>query len=177
LTPQDIDSVFAFGYVKKPNNAVVAWSDGGIQSWAGLMNCKATLAGAALAAGASALAPRAGWPATITIPSHIDGGCCSISAGSDLQDDPAGKGESGVPITVNEAGSDWLATRGRREGGADLLAIGASSGPDAAALGSVAETGDNGPDAVASVADPEPSTLTKLLIAFSDLRSRVFGGP
>jgi hypothetical protein len=27
-----------------------------------------------------------------------------------------------------------------------------------------------------SVGDPEPSTLTKLLILFSDLRAQVFGG-
>jgi hypothetical protein len=124
------------------------------------MNCKATLAGAALAAGASVVIAGASWSATITIPSHIDG-CC----------------ESGIPIFVAEAGFDPLATSDHPEDGADLLAIGGSSGPDAVALGSGGETGNNGLDAPASMADPEPSALTRLLIAFSDLRERVFGGP
>jgi hypothetical protein len=30
---------------------------------------------------------------------------------------------------------------------------------------------------VGSIADPNPSTLTRLLIIFSDLRAQIFGGP
>jgi hypothetical protein len=132
------------------------------------MNCKAAFSGAALAAAAYAITPGASRSETVTIP----------SAGSDLQADPAptGKG-SGVPATANEAGFDRPATSDHPEGGVDSLAIGPSSAPDAMAPSSGGESGDNAPDAVSSVADPEPSTLTRLLIVFSDLRAQIFGGP
>jgi hypothetical protein len=129
------------------------------------MNCNAAIAGAALAAGVYAGSPGASWSETISIPLHVDGGCCSVSAGSSSQADPAPspKGPD-VPVTANEATSDH-----------PELSIVAPSGPGAMALASSAEPGDNAPAAVGSVADPEPSTLTRWLIVFSDLRDRVFG--
>jgi hypothetical protein len=45
------------------------------------------------------------------------------------------------------------------------------------ALRSGGESDDNPPAAVGSIADSEPSILTRLLIVFSDLRAQVFGGP
>jgi hypothetical protein len=130
------------------------------------MSWKATLAGAALTLGACVVSPGASWSDTIAI----------LSAASDLQHDPAPTANDGfgVSLAVNEAGFDRPAAG--PEGSADLLAIGASSGLDVTAPGS-GQSVDNGRDAVASVADPEPSALTRLLLAFSDFRTRVFGGP
>jgi hypothetical protein len=83
---------------------------------------------------------------------------------------------SDVPAKVNEAGFDRPATSDHPEGGADSLALGGSSASDPMALRSGGESGDNAPDAIGSLAAPEPSTLTRLLIVFSDLRAQVFGG-
>ena len=126
----------------------------------GLMNCKAVFSAAALVVSTFAVTLGAGWAETIAIPSHVDGG-----KGSD------------VPATVNDAGFDRPATSDHPEGGADSLALGGSSASDPMALRSGGEAGDNAPAAVGSVADPEPSTLTRLLIVFSDLRAKIFGGP
>jgi hypothetical protein len=101
----------------------------------------------------------ASWSETIAIPSQVDGG-----KGSD------------VPATVNEAGFDRPATSDRPEGGAGLLALGGTSASDPMALRSGGESGDDAPDTIGSLAAPEPSTLTRLLIVFSDLRAQVFGG-
>ena len=117
------------------------------------MNCKAAFPAAALVAAAYAVTLGASWSETIAIPSQADGG-----KGSD------------VPATVNEAGFDRPATSDHPEGGADSLALGGSSASDPMA-------GDNAPAAVGSIADPEPSTLTRLLIVFSDLRAQIFGSP
>ena len=125
----------------------------------GLMNCKAVFSAAALGAVAYAATPGASWSETIAIPSQVDGG-----KGSD------------VPAKVNEAGFDRPATSDHPEGGADSLALGGSSASDPMALRSGGESGDNAPDAIGSLAAPEPSTLTRLLIVFSDLRAQVFGG-
>ena len=124
------------------------------------MNCKAAIAAAALVAAAYLVPLGASWSETITFPSHVDGG-----KGSD------------VPATVNEAGFDRPATSDHPEGGADSLALGGSSASDPMALRSGGESGDNAPDAIGSLAAPEPSTLTRLLIVFSDLRAQIFGGP
>jgi hypothetical protein len=126
----------------------------------GLMNCKAAFSAAVLVASAYADTLGAGWSETIAIPSQVDGG-----KGSD------------VPATVNEPGFDRPATSDHPEGGADSPALGGSSASDPMALTSGAESGDNARDAVGSIADPEPSTLTRLLIVFSDLRAQIFGGP
>jgi hypothetical protein len=123
------------------------------------MNCKAAFSAAALVAAAYAVTLGAGWSETITIPSHADGG-----KGSD------------VPATVNSAGFDRPATSNHPEGDADSLALGGSPASDPMALRSGGESGDNAPAAVGSIADSEPSTLTRLLIIFSDLRAQVFGG-
>jgi hypothetical protein len=136
------------------------------------MNCKAAIAGAVLAAGACVVTPGAGWPETIKIPSQVDGGCCSTSAGSDPQHDPAAT-EKGSDIP----GVDRPAASDHPEGDTGLPAIGASSAPDSLAPGSGSETRDHAQAVLGPVADPEPSTLTRLLIVFSDLRERVFGGP
>ena len=124
------------------------------------MNCKAAFSAAALVAAAYAVTLGASWSETITIPSQVDGGM-----GSD------------VPATVNEAGFDRPATSDHPEGDADLLALGGSSASDPMALRSGGELGDNAPAAMGSIADPEPSILTRLLIMFSDLRAQVVGGP
>ena len=114
------------------------------------MNCKAAFPAAALVAAAYAVTLGASWSETIAIPSQADGG-----KGSD------------VSATVNEAGFDRPATSDHPEGG---LALGGSSASDPMA-------GDNAPAAVGSIADPEPSTLTRLLIVFSDVRAQIFGSP
>jgi hypothetical protein len=138
------------------------------------MNCKAAIAGAALA-GMCAVAPGVGWSETIKIPSHVDGGCCLISAGSELQADLAatGKGEMGIPA----AGFDRPGAGDHPEGDADSLPVAAAFGPDAVSPRSGGRSGDNAPATVGAVADPEPSTLTRLLIVFGDLREQLFGGP
>jgi hypothetical protein len=124
------------------------------------MNCKAAFSAAALIAAAYAVTLGASWSETITIPSHADGG-----KGSD------------VPVTVNAAGFDRPATSDHFEGDADSLALGGSPPSDPMALRSGGESGDNAPGAVGAIADSEPSTLTRLLIIFSDLRTQVLGGP
>lgn len=126
----------------------------------GLMNCKAVLSAAALVAAAYAVTPGASWSETIAIPSHVDGG-----TGSD------------VPAMVNEAGFDRPPSSDHPDGGGDSLALGGSLASDPTAPRSGAESGDNTPAAVGSIADPEPSMLTRLLIIFSDLRAQVVGGP
>jgi hypothetical protein len=126
----------------------------------GLMNCKAVFSAAALGAVAYAAAPGASWSETIAIPSQVDGGKASD-----------------VPATVNEAGFDRPAASDRPEGGADSLVLGGSAASDPMALRSGGESGDDAPDAIGSLAAPEPSTLTRLLIVFSDLRAHILGGP
>jgi len=125
------------------------------------MNCKAAFSAAAVVAAAYAVTLGTVWSETVAIPSQVDGG-----QGSD------------VPATVNEAGLDRPATSDHPEGGADSLALGGSSASDPMALRrSGAESGDNPPATVGSIADSEPSILTRLLIVFSDLRAQVFGRP
>ncbi len=147
------------------------------------MRHKAALAGAALAAAASALVAEPSSAATIEILSLVDAGCCSVSDGSKLQTDPAGteagaaqqrlnedqvsldggRGEADDPITANEVGRD------RSEKAGDSL------GPDAVALKVSAGLDDISPDAVSSVTAPEPSVLTRVLMTFADLRAAVLG--
>jgi hypothetical protein len=126
----------------------------------GLMNCKAVFSAAALGAVAYAATLGASWSETIAIPSQVDGG-----KGSD------------VPATVNEAGFDRPAASDHPEGGGGSLALGGASASDPMALRSGGESDDNAPDAIGSLAAPEPSTLTSLLIIFSDLRAHILGGP
>ena len=124
------------------------------------MNCKAVFLAAVLSAAAYAVTLGASWSETVAIPSQVDGGQ-----------------RSDIPSTVNATGFDHPATNDHLEGGADSLALGGSSAPDPMALRSGGESGDNPPATVGSIANFEPSTLTKLLIVFSDLRAQVFGGP
>jgi hypothetical protein len=121
------------------------------------MNCKAAFSAAALVAAAYAVTAGASRSETITVPSHVEGG-----TGSD------------VPATVNEAGP---ATSDHPEGDADSLALGGSSASDPTTLRSGGESGDSALAAVGSIADPEPSILSRLLLLFSDLRAQVSGGP
>ena len=123
------------------------------------MNCKAAFSAAALVAAAYAVTLGASWSETITIPSQVGGGM-----------------EFDVPATANEAGLVRPATSDHPEGDADLLALGGSSASDPMALRSGGELGDNAPPVMGSIADPEPSMLTRLLIMFSDLRAQVVGG-
>jgi hypothetical protein len=124
------------------------------------MNCKAAFSAAVLSAAAYAVTIGASWSETIAIPSQVEGAK-----------------RSDVPATVNGAGFDRPATSDQPEGGADSLALGGSSASDPMALRSAGESGDNPPVVVGSIADSEPSILTKLLIVFGDLRAQVFGGP
>jgi hypothetical protein len=124
------------------------------------MNCKAVFSAAALGAVAYAATPGASWSETIAIPSQVEGGK-----------------RSDVPATVNEVGFDRPAASDHPGGGADSLALGGSSASDPMALRSAGESGDNALDAIGSLAAPEPSTLTRLLIVFSDLRAHILGGP
>ena len=141
-------------------DAVLTWSGGAIQIRAGTYELQGRLSAAALVAAAYAVTLGASWSETIAIPSHVDGG-----TGSD------------VPATVNEAGFDRPTTSDHPGGGADSLALGGSLASDSMAPRSGGESGDNAPTAIGSVAAPEPSILTRLLIIFSDLRTQAFGGP
>lgn len=151
------------------------------------MRHRAALTGAALA-GVCALIAGPSPADTVGIPSLIDAGCCSTSNGSKLQNDPAGteieaiaipqtsngepipslddrRSESGDPATVNDVAN------GGSEAAGDL------PGPDAVAVNESVGFDENSPDAVSSVAAPELSALTRLLMVFADLRATLFGGP
>jgi len=130
------------------------------------MRHRAALVGAALALGAFALIAGPSSAATVGILSLVDAGCCSIPDGSKLQDNPtATAGEAGDPVTVNDPWNDGSERPGD------------SLGPDAAADTARAGLDANSPDVVSSVAAPESSLLTRVLMMFADLRSTVLGGP
>ena len=123
------------------------------------MSRRAALAGAALALGALPILAEPGSAAIVEIHSPIDPECCSNSDGSMLQSDPAGG-----RVTVDKVSSD-----GPEETGGRL-------GPDPFALNEIGGSAGNF-DAVSSVATPEPSVLTRLLMIFADLRATVFRSP
>jgi hypothetical protein len=124
------------------------------------MSRRAALAGAALALGAFDLIVEPISAGTVEIHSPLGPGCCSISDGSMLQSDPAG----GL-ATVDKVWNDGA------EKTDDPLALGAFAFKESGG------SGGNSLDAVSSVAAPEPSVLTRLLIIFSDLRATVFRNP
>jgi hypothetical protein len=159
-TNQQIDGHFALQYTDQPINAVLAWSGGAIQIRAGTYELQGGFFSRGAGCGCIRAHPRGQLVDTIAIPSQVDGGKAS-----------------GVPATVNETGFDRPATSDHPEGGADSLALGDSSASDPMAPRSGGESGDNAPDAMGSLAAPESSTLTRLLIIFSDLRARILGGP
>jgi len=150
------------------------------------MRRRAALASAALAAGGLGLIAGPSSAATVRILSFIDPNCCSISDGSKLQADSDGteKGEAimqttnansilslndqesdpGDPISVNDVANDGSERAG------DFL------GPDAVAIKEIGGLGDNIPEGVSSVAAPEPSVLTKVLMIFADLRFTLIRG-
>jgi hypothetical protein len=121
------------------------------------MSRRAALAGAALVLGAFVEPSSAG---TVEIPSPLDPGCCSISDDSMLQSDP-----TGARVTVDKVWNDGAENTG------DPLE------PDAFALNETGGSGGNSLGAMSSVAAPEPSVLTRLLIIFADLRATVFRNP
>ena len=121
------------------------------------MSRRAALAGAALVLGAFVEPSSAG---TVEIPSPVDPGCCSISDDSMLQSDP-----TGARVTVDEVWNDGSENTG------DPLE------PDAFAINETGGSGGNSLGAMSSVAAPEPSVLTRLLIIFADLRATVFRNP
>ena len=123
------------------------------------MSRRAALAGAALALGALPILAEPGSAAIVEIHSPLDPECCSNSDGSMLQSDPAGG-----RATVDKVSSD-----GPEETGGRL-------GPDPFALKEIGGSAGNF-DAVSSVATPEPSVLTRLLMIFADLRATVFRSP
>ena len=154
---QQIDDHFAFQYTEETINAVLACSGGAIQIRVGTYELQGGLFSRGAGCGCIHVTLGASWSETIAIPSQVDGG-----KGSD------------VPATVNEPGPVMSE---HPEGGADSLALGGSLASDPMALRSGGVSGDNPPAAVGSIADSEPSILTKLLIVFSDPRAQVFGGP
>jgi hypothetical protein len=181
-----VDGGFSINYLSTGTKSVLNWSHDPFQLGKGNMSRRAALAGAALAAGASALITVPASADTIEILSFLDAGCCSVSDGSKLQNgtvegDPAGapqrptgeqvpalddrRGEAGEPATVSEVVDD------RFERAGDSL------GPDAVALKVSNEAANDSPDGVSSVAAPEPSVLTRLLLIFADLRATVLRGP
>ena len=121
------------------------------------MSRRAALAGAAWVLGAFVEPSSAG---TVEIPSPLDPGCCSISDDSMLQSDPAG-----ARVTVDKVWND------RADNTGDPLEL------DAFALNETGGSGGNSLGAMSSVAAPEPSVLTRLLIIFADLRATVFRNP
>jgi hypothetical protein len=123
------------------------------------MSRRAALAGAALALGALPILAERGSAAIVEIHSPLDPECCSNSDGSMLQSDPAGS-----RVTVDKVSSDGPVGTGDR------------LGPDAFALKEIGGSAGNF-DVVSSVATPEPSVLTRLLMIFADLRATVFRSP
>jgi hypothetical protein len=134
----------------------------------------AALAGA-LAAGVCALIAGPGLAGTVEILAS-DPACCSISGGLNPQDQSAGtaKGESPAGDWPSESGDAGLANE-VASGGSERA--GDSLGPDAVAIKESGGAGDDPPDGVSSVAGPEPSVLTRVLMIFADLRATVFGSP
>jgi hypothetical protein len=153
------------------------------------MRHRAALAGAALAAGGFALIAGPSSAGTVAILSLVDPGCCSVSDGSNLQNDPDaaangeafavphrsngepivslddGRSEPGDPVTVNDISND-----GSERAGDPLR-------PDAVSFKESGRSDDNTPDGASSVAAAEPSVLTRVLMIFADLRATVGGGP
>ena len=135
------------------------------------MSRRAALAGAALVLGAFVEPSSAG---TVEIPSPLDPGCCTISDDSMLQSDPAG-----ARVTVDKVWNDGAENTGDplepdwQEKGAPYR----PREPDAFALNETGGSGGNSLGAMSSVAAPEPSVLTRLLIIFADLRATVFRNP
>jgi hypothetical protein len=132
------------------------WCGGALRTRKDVIKHRAALAGAALVVGAFALIAGRGSGATVDILTLVDAGCCSVSDVLRLQNDSARD-----LLTVNEVGND-----GTEKAGDSL-------GPDAAALTAARELDVVAPDAVSAVAASETSVLTRLLIAFADLRTRL----
>jgi hypothetical protein len=122
------------------------------------MSRRAAIASAALGLGALPLLAEPGSAAIVEIHSPLDPEWISNSDGSILQSDPAGD-----RVTVDRVGSYGPETGGRLR-------------PDAFALKEIGGAAVNF-DAVSSVATPEPSVLTRLLMIFADLRATVFRSP
>jgi len=119
---------------------------------------RAALAGAALALAALPLLAGPGSAGVVEIHSSVDRGCCTISNSSTLQSDP------GDRVTVERVWNDVPEKTGDR------------LGPDPFALKEIGGPAVNF-DAVSSVATPEPSVLTRLLMIFGDLRNTIFRSP
>jgi hypothetical protein len=123
------------------------------------MSRGAAFAGAALALAALPLLAEPGSAAIVEIHSPLDPEWISNSDGSMLQSDPAdGR------VTVDKVSSDGPVGTGDR------------LRPDPFALKEIGGSAGNF-DAVSSVATPEPSVLTRLLLIFADLRATVFRSP
>ncbi len=149
------------------------------------MRHRAALAGA-LAALACALTGGPCSAATVGIVAFADPpNCCSIADGSKLQTEPAGRepvaalrksAEEPIPYPVERLSQfDDPETLNELASGSERA--GDSLGPEAMALKDGGELGDNSPDTVSSVADLQPSILTRLLVAFADLRATIFRSP
>jgi hypothetical protein len=150
------------------------------------MRHRAALSGTLAAACVLMAGP--GSAATVEILAFADAGCCSISSGSKLENDAAGTagGEpvavlqrsNGEPIsTLEDRPSEFDDPERVNEPASGSERAGDLLGPEAMALKDSGELGDNSPDAESSVAGPEPSVLTRLLMIFADLRTSVYGGP
>jgi hypothetical protein len=150
------------------------------------MRHRAALAGALAAACALMAGPASA--ATVGVLAFVDPGCCAIANGSKLQNDPAGTA-GGEPVAVlQRSNGDPIPSLDDRPSQFDdpetvgeaanrSERAGDSFDPEAMAIKDSGELDDNSSDAVSSVAAPEPSVLTRLLMMFADLRVSVFGGP
>jgi hypothetical protein len=135
--------------------------------------------------------------ATISIPSSAEGVCCSTSDEPDFQSDPSKTARSGAaavqkpdrfrmaslgdgrkddPVTLDESAVGRAALTITGESAGTSVAVASSSLRDPVAPQSGIEPADNSPETVSSVAAPEPSALTQLLISVGDLRARLIGG-
>jgi hypothetical protein len=149
------------------------------------MKHRAALPGA-LAALACALMNEPGSAATVGILAFASpADCCSIAVDSKLGTVPAA-GEPAAILRRSDAeaipslegrSSEFDDPETLNEAANGSERAGDSLGPEAMALKDGGELGDNSPDAVSSVAGPQPSILTRVLLAFADLRATVFGGP
>jgi hypothetical protein len=126
------------------------------------MRHRAALAGAALAAGGLALMTGPSSADTVRILSLVDPDCCSIS---DLPSLDGLQTEPADPATISGIADD------------ESERAGDSLGPAAMAIKERGGVGDDTPEGVDSVAAPEPSVLTRVLMIFADLPATVIRGP
>lgn len=152
------------------------------------MTCGAALAGAALAAGVSALSTLASSSATLSIASPAEGGWPQIPGSPGFQNGPSEAAKGGTtfllqelhglrivgfdasddPLAPNELDVGRVAADARRQRPGDSLALVGWPAPDAIALNGAGETTDNPPQTASSTVAPAQSLWARLLIAITN---------